>query len=94
MGARRRSARTVTSSPEALAGRARGREQMAQIRAEIEAGLASLAARGVPQGMLFVDATNDAAVSLYASLGFTTHRTDRAYTVEITTDNDTRSTTP
>jgi mycothiol synthase len=48
-------------------------------RALTAGGLASLAHRGVTQGMLFVDAANDAAVGLYRSLGFTTHRTDRAY---------------
>ncbi len=46
-------------------------------------GLASLAARGVTVGMLFVDAANDAAVGLYRALGFTTHRTDRAYGVDV-----------
>jgi mycothiol synthase len=48
-------------------------------RALTSAGLASLAARGIGIGMLFVDADNDAAVGLYRSLGFTTSRTDRAY---------------
>ena len=48
-------------------------------RALVLAGLASLAERGVPTGMLFVDAANEAAVRLYASLGFTTARVDRAY---------------
>ena len=41
--------------------------------------LASLAARGIDVGMLFVDADDEAAVGLYRSLGFTTSRTDRAY---------------
>jgi mycothiol synthase len=48
-------------------------------RALTSAGLASLAARGIEIGMLFVDADNEAAVGLYRSLGFTTSRTDRAY---------------
>ena len=48
-------------------------------RALVTAGLASLAARGVRVGMLFVEADNDAAVGLYRALGFTTHRIDRAY---------------
>jgi mycothiol synthase len=42
-------------------------------------GLESLADRGVPMGMLYVDGGNEAAVALYRSLGFTTHRVDRAY---------------
>jgi mycothiol synthase len=43
------------------------------------AGLESIASRRITTGMLFVDADNTAAVSLYRSLGFTTHRTDGAY---------------
>jgi mycothiol synthase len=48
-------------------------------RALVVGGLASLAERGVRTAMLFVDADNHAAVRLYESLGFTTHRVDRAY---------------
>lgn len=48
-------------------------------RALVVGGLASLAERGVRTGMLFVDADNQEAVRLYASLGFTTARVDRAY---------------
>jgi mycothiol synthase len=48
-------------------------------RALVVGGLTSLAERGVRTGMLFVDAANTAAVRLYASLGFTTSRVDRAY---------------
>jgi predicted GNAT family acetyltransferase len=33
--------------------------------------------------MLYVDADNPAALHLYASLGFTIHRTDRAYTGDV-----------
>jgi ribosomal protein S18 acetylase RimI-like enzyme len=33
--------------------------------------------------MLFVAADNAGALSLYRSLGFETHRTDRAYTCEV-----------
>jgi mycothiol synthase len=49
----------------------------------VVAGLASLADRGVRAGMLFVDAANEKAVGLYASLGFTTSRVDRAYEREV-----------
>jgi mycothiol synthase len=52
-------------------------------RALTAGGLASLAARGIKVGMLFVDAANDAAVRLYRSLGFTTTRTDRAYGLDV-----------
>jgi mycothiol synthase len=48
-------------------------------RALTAGGLESLADRGIRQGMLYVDGANDAAVGLYGSLGFTTHRTDRAF---------------
>jgi mycothiol synthase len=48
-------------------------------RALVVAGLSHLAHGGVRTGMLFVDGDNEAAVRLYESLGFTTHRRDRAY---------------
>jgi mycothiol synthase len=48
-------------------------------KALVVAGLAYLAERGIRTGMLFVDADNEAAIRLYESLGFTTHRRDRAY---------------
>ena len=43
------------------------------------AGLESLARRGVPVGMLYVDATNQAAVGLYRVLGFEVDHVDRSY---------------
>jgi mycothiol synthase len=42
-------------------------------------GLARLAARGIDTGMLFVAKENTGALALYRALGFTVHRTDRAY---------------
>jgi mycothiol synthase len=47
------------------------------------AGLSSIAARGVDVGMLYVDGGNTTAVTMYERLGFTTHRTDRAYTAHV-----------
>jgi mycothiol synthase len=47
------------------------------------AGLASIAERGVGTGMLYVDGGNTAAVTMYERLGFTVHRTDRAFTADV-----------
>mgnify|MGYP006273053803 CR=1 FL=1 len=52
-------------------------------RAMTVAGLEHLAATGVSVGMLFVDADNTAAVTLYRGLGFEVYRTDRAYVGDI-----------
>jgi mycothiol synthase len=43
------------------------------------AGLESLARRRITVGMLYTDATNEAAVVLYRSLGFTVDHVDRSY---------------
>jgi mycothiol synthase len=48
-------------------------------RALTVAGLDHLASVGLATGMLYVEATNVAAVELYRSLGFTLHHLDRAY---------------
>jgi mycothiol synthase len=47
------------------------------------AGLHSIADRGVRTGMLYVDADNTAAVSLYRKLGFAVNRTDRAFVGDV-----------
>lgn len=47
------------------------------------AGLSFLADAGLRVGMLYVDATNVAAVRLYTTLGFDLHHIDRAYTAEV-----------
>ncbi len=60
-----------------------GRQAVGLGRALVVGGLASLADRGVTAGMLFVDGANEPALRLYASLGFHTHRTDRAYWREV-----------
>jgi mycothiol synthase len=52
-------------------------------RALTTAGLESLANRGITLGMLYVDGSNTAAVALYRSLGFETHRIDRAFGADI-----------
>ncbi|MFF5483000.1 mycothiol synthase [Streptomyces sp. NPDC012935] len=45
-------------------------------------GLRHLAAQGPPTAMLYVDADNKAAVSVYERLGFTTYETDLMYRTE------------
>ncbi|MEU9112147.1 mycothiol synthase [Streptomyces sp. NPDC048483] len=45
-------------------------------------GLRHLAAQGLPTAMLYVDADNVAAVSVYERLGFVTHETDLMYRSE------------
>ncbi|MFJ9245508.1 mycothiol synthase [Streptomyces sp. NPDC101776] len=45
-------------------------------------GLRHLASRGLPTAMLYVDADNKAAVSVYERLGFTTYETDLMYRSE------------
>ncbi|MFC9930167.1 mycothiol synthase [Streptomyces sp. NPDC127190] len=45
-------------------------------------GLRHLADRGLPTAMLYVDADNKAAVSVYERLGFTTYETDLMYRTE------------
>lgn len=54
-------------------------------RALTVAGLTSLSARGMSTGMLYVDRDNVGAVELYRRLGFTVHRTDRAYVGDVAT---------
>jgi mycothiol synthase len=56
-------------------------------RALVVGGLDSLGRRGPTVGMLFVDAANTAAVGLYESLGFVTHRLDRAYGTTVAADS-------
>ncbi|WP_405599435.1 mycothiol synthase [Streptomyces sp. NBC_01410] len=45
-------------------------------------GLRHLAAHGLPTAMLYVDADNAAALSVYERLGFTTHEVDLMYRTE------------
>ena len=52
-------------------------------RALTVAGLASLHARGVPVGMLYVDADNAPAVGLYRALGFTEDHRDQAFVADV-----------
>ncbi len=51
-------------------------------RAMTVAGLRSLHERGVTMGMLYVDAANVPAVSLYYDLGFTLHHVQRAFVLD------------
>ncbi len=47
------------------------------------AGLDYLAAEGLSQSMLYVDATNKRAVAMYVDLGFLVNHIDRAYTGDV-----------
>jgi mycothiol synthase len=47
------------------------------------AGLDWLAGRGLPTGMLYVDASNESAVKLYRDVGFTVDHIDRAYVADV-----------
>jgi len=52
-------------------------------RGLVVSGLDSIARRGVTTAMLYVDADNTPAVSMYEDLGFHVHRTDRSYVGDI-----------
>ncbi|MFA5775412.1 MAG: mycothiol synthase [Ilumatobacteraceae bacterium] len=56
-------------------------------RALTVAGLVHLANVGAAIGMLFVDAENTPAVSLYQALGFTTHHVESAFVGDIRASN-------
>ncbi len=49
------------------------------------AGLEHLASRGITTALLYVDADNDAAVSLYEKLDFTIHSTNAAFVADVIT---------
>src|SRR5262249_34087880 len=51
-------------------------------RAHTTIGLRHLAAQALPTAMLYVDADNKAALTVYERLGFTTHETDLMYRTE------------
>ncbi len=55
-------------------------------RALTLAGFDWLAGTGLGHGMLYVDAANTSALTLYRSMGLTTHHVDRAYVRNPTTD--------
>lgn len=59
-----------------FAGRGLGRRLVA-------AGLRHLSAAGAHVGMLFVDADNDAAMTMYRSLGFEAHHGERAFVGDV-----------
>ena len=52
-------------------------------RGLVVAGLDSLSKRGITNAMLYVDAANTAAITMYENLGFRIHRTDRAFVGDV-----------
>jgi mycothiol synthase len=52
------------------------------------AGLASISARGIDEAMLYVDAANTPATTMYDQLGFHHHREDRAFTARLQAKSD------
>ncbi|SHE75236.1 mycothiol synthase [Ferrithrix thermotolerans DSM 19514] len=46
-------------------------------------GLSYLSSLGITTGMLYVDSTNEPALCLYRSLGFSVDHIDRAYTIDL-----------
>lgn len=52
------------------------------------AGLDHLAGTGIPTGMLYVDANNTPAVSLYERLGFKIHSTNAAFVADVAPTGD------
>ncbi|MET8942501.1 mycothiol synthase [Streptomyces sp. NPDC004542] len=63
-------------------GVAPGRQGGGLGKALTTVGLRHLAAQRLPTAMLYVDADNEAAVSVYERLGFTTYETDLMYRTE------------
>ena len=49
----------------------------------VVSGLVNMSNRGIKHAMLYVDPDNAAAMSLYESLGFHIHRTDRAFVGDV-----------
>jgi mycothiol synthase len=52
-------------------------------RGLVVAGLNNMSRRGISTAMLYVDAANDAAITMYENLGFRIHRTDRAFVGDV-----------
>ena len=49
----------------------------------VVSGLVNMAERGITTAMLYVDAANTSAVTMYENLGFRTHRTDQAFVGDV-----------